>query len=75
MNVHHGIIKSLELKDSRLSRRAQEHVRKALLEQKLQDIPNWTRFLQDSMGSLDERTWTIANRLDQLIPVPKLAES
>ncbi|KAF2833584.1 hypothetical protein CC86DRAFT_11837 [Ophiobolus disseminans] len=74
MNVHHGIIESLELKRSRLSRTAQEDLKKALLEQKVQDIDNWTTFLQDRIGDLDERTLMIAKRLDQLIPIPKLAD-
>ena len=75
MNVHHGIIKSLELKYSRLSPKAQESLRGALLEQKLQDIPDWTALLQNRLGSLDDRISKIAGRLDELIPIPKLAES
>jgi lipoate-protein ligase A len=75
MNVQHGIIKSLELEESRLPSKAQEEVRKALLEQKLQDVHHWATFLRDRLGSLDEPTSSIAKRLDQLIPVPRLAGS
>jgi len=75
MDVHHGIIKSLEVKDSRLSAKMQEGVRSALLEQKLQDIRNWSSFLEHHLGGLDDRTATIAKRLDYLLPIPKLASS
>jgi lipoate-protein ligase A len=71
MNVHHGIIKSLELKHSRLSPKTQEEMRAALTEQKLQDIPDWTAFLQDRLRHQDDRTVKIAKRLDELIPIPK----
>jgi lipoate-protein ligase A len=75
MDVQHGVIKSLELKDSRLPSKVQEEVRKAVLEQKLQDVRNWSAFLRDRLGSLDEPTSSVAKRLDQLIPIPKLAGS
>jgi lipoate-protein ligase A len=75
MNVHHGIIKSMELKYSRLSPKAQEELRAALVEQKLHDISNWTTFLQHRIKHQDDRTATIAKRLDELMPIPKLMES
>jgi lipoate-protein ligase A len=75
MSVQHGIIKSLELKDSRLSSKVQEKLRKALLEQKLQDVHNWSAFLRDRLGRLDAPISRVAKRLDQLIPIPKLAQS
>jgi len=75
MNVQHGIIKSLELKDSRLSARTQEDMRDALLELKLQHVRNWSDFLQDRLGDLDEPTTRVAKRLDQLLPIPKLMRS
>jgi lipoate-protein ligase A len=75
MNVHHGIIKSLELKHSRLSPRAQEELRKILVEQKLQDVRNWTVYLQHRLGDLDHRTATIAQRLNELMPLPQLVNA
>lgn len=75
MNVHHGIIKSLELKRARLSPKSQEGLRAALLEQKLQDIDGWATFLQTRMGSLDDRTLTIAKRLEDLLPIPRPMDS
>jgi lipoate-protein ligase A len=74
MNVHHGIIKTLDLKHSRLSPRAQDWLRKALLEQKLQDVREWSTFLQSRLGNLDDRTSIIARRLEELVPVPNLFE-
>jgi lipoate-protein ligase A len=75
MNVHHGIIKSLDFEGSQLSPKIQDEMRTALVEQKLQDIRHWATFLQDRVGSLDDRTSIVANRLDELLPIPKLAES
>jgi lipoate-protein ligase A len=75
MNVHHGIIKSLELKYSRLSPKVQEQLRAALVEQKLQDISNWTAFLQHRLTHPDDRTAAIAKRLDELVPIPKPMDS
>ena len=75
MDVHHGIIKSVELKHSRLPPKEQEELRNILLEQKLQDIRVWSDFMGDRLGGLSERTSTIAKRLDQLLPIPKLDRS
>jgi lipoate-protein ligase A len=75
MNAHHGVIKSLEFKGSRLSPKTQDEVRIALVEQKLQDIGHWATFLQHRLGSLDDRTFMVARRLDELLPIPKLSES
>jgi lipoate-protein ligase A len=74
MNVHHGIIKTLDLKHSRLSPREQDGLRKALLGQKLQDVREWSTFLQSRLGKLDDRTAIIARRLEELVPVPNLFE-
>jgi lipoate-protein ligase A len=74
MNVHHGIIKSLDFKDSRVSSKMQDKMKTALVGQKLQDVHQWTTFLQDRVGHLDDQTATIAERLDELLPVPKLAD-
>jgi lipoate-protein ligase A len=75
MNVHHGIIKSLDFKDSRISSKTQDELRTALVEQKLQDIRHWATFLRDRMGSMDDPTAMIVRRLDELLPMPKLVES
>lgn len=74
LNVHHGIIKSLELKHSRLSPRVQESLRSAVIGQKLQGVREWSTYLQSRIGKLDDRTSIIARRLEELIPVPKLVE-
>jgi lipoate-protein ligase A len=74
MNVHHGIIKTLDLKHSRLSPRTQESLRGALVGQKLQDVREWSSFLHSRLGKLDDRTSIIAGRLEELVPVPNLFE-
>lgn len=75
MNVHHGIIKSLDLKRSRLSPKAQEALRRALVERKLQDIHDWTGFLEQQFGNMDDRTSIIAKRLNELMPLPRLGSA
>lgn len=72
MNVHHGIVKSLDLKHSRLPPKAQETLRKALVEQKLQDIDDWTAFLEEHLGNTDDRSSMMGKRLNELLPIPKL---
>jgi lipoate-protein ligase A len=73
MNVHHGIVKSMHLKHSRLSPRTQDELRRALVEQKVHHVRDWSTFLQNRLGNLDAPTLIIAKRLNELIPVPKLA--
>ncbi|KAH7389630.1 hypothetical protein DE146DRAFT_172310 [Phaeosphaeria sp. MPI-PUGE-AT-0046c] len=75
MNVHHGIIKSLDLKRARLSPKMQDTLRKALVEQKLQDIRNWTAFLEVHFGNTDDRISMIGKRLNELLPVVKLGKA
>ncbi|KAF1849682.1 lipoate-protein ligase A [Cucurbitaria berberidis CBS 394.84] len=70
MDVHHGIIKSVDFKGSLLSTEAQQDLRIMLLDQKLQDIHNWTRFLQTRLKKWDERSAAVARRLDELMPIP-----
>lgn len=72
MNIHHGIIKSLDMNDSRLSAAAQTCLRSMLLNQKLQDISKWTTFLQKKLGNLDKDTLAVAKRMDEILPIPKL---
>lgn len=74
MNVHHGIIKSLSFKDSRFSMEAQEDLRNALVDQKMQDIRSWASFLQDRLKIWDHTTAAVAERLDVLIPIPELSK-
>lgn len=75
MNVQHGIIKSLDFKGAQLSTQMQEAMLAALLEQKLQDVRNWSSFLQNSLGRLDGPALSMAQRLDELLPVPRITSS
>ena len=72
MNVHHGIIKSLEFKDSRIAVETQDDLRQVLLQQKLQDIGEWEPFLQDRLKTWDEPLAQLAKRLDTVLPIPEL---
>ena len=73
MNVHHGTIKSLDFKASHLSTGTQQDLRNALVGQKLQDIRDWTQFLEDRLPTWDERSTAVARRLDELMPIPALS--
>ncbi|CAO2658530.1 Nn.00g062530.m01.CDS01 [Neocucurbitaria sp. VM-36] len=75
MNVHHGIIKSVDFKSSYMSTEAQQDLRNALVDQKLQDIHNWTQFLENRLQTWDERSASVARRLNELMPIPTLSMS
>ncbi|KAH7357608.1 hypothetical protein BKA66DRAFT_574247 [Pyrenochaeta sp. MPI-SDFR-AT-0127] len=74
MNVHHGVVKSLGFKDSRFSVDIQEDLRNVLVDQKLQDIHDWTSFLQERLRAWDQHTATVAERLNTLVPIPELSK-
>lgn len=75
MNVHHGIIKSLDFKDSRMSTAVQHDLRSILVQEKLQDIADWESFLQDRLQSWDDQTVQFAQRLEAIMPIPELTRS
>lgn len=75
MNVHHGIIKSLEFTNDRISKDVQEDLHNVLADQKLQDIGAWASFLQGRLKSWDSQVAALATRLDEIIPIPKLPQS
>lgn len=72
MNVHHGIIKSLEFNNDSIPRKTLEELRDVLLGQKLQDIGRWEPFLQRRLRRWDKPVAKMAKRLDEVLPVPKL---
>ncbi|KAF2027790.1 hypothetical protein EK21DRAFT_91160 [Setomelanomma holmii] len=72
MNVHHGIIKSLEFENSDLTLNMRKEIRHASVGQKLQDIRSWTAFLQKHLSSSSGTARAIANRLEKLLPIPEL---
>ncbi|RMZ66227.1 lipoyltransferase [Pyrenophora seminiperda CCB06] len=69
MKVHHGVIKSLEFKNPDLPDRSRIALRTALVGLKIQDIRNWTKFLQQRIQSWDQGLGTVASRLDELLPM------
>ncbi|EOA92279.1 uncharacterized protein SETTUDRAFT_84775 [Exserohilum turcica Et28A] len=71
IKVHHGAIKSLNFEHSELSDETQSALRSALVGLQLQEIRNWTAFLQNRIHAWDEQMAAIGNRLDDLLPVPE----
>jgi len=72
MNVHHGVIKSLDFLNDLIARKTQEELRHVLVEKKLQDIGEWAPYLQHRLRRWDEPVAKIAKRLEEILPVPKL---
>lgn len=72
MNVHHGVIKALDGDGGRDSTQMLEKFRYALMDQKLQDIGNWNAFLRSRIKPWDEKASVLANRLEELLPIPKM---
>ncbi|KAF2441784.1 hypothetical protein P171DRAFT_488223 [Karstenula rhodostoma CBS 690.94] len=74
INVHHGIIKTLETKGDSLPDDMLEELQTALVGQKLQDVGNWTQFLQSRIEPWHADYGVIADRLEILLPVPHLGK-
>lgn len=72
MNVHHGVIQSLDFMDDRIAKETQEELRHVLVEEKLQKIGRWAPYLQLRLRRWDESVARIAERLEAILPVPKL---
>ncbi|RAQ99378.1 lipoate-protein ligase a [Stemphylium lycopersici] len=71
IKVHHGVIKSLDFENSALSDKSRSTLRTMLVGLKIQEVRNWTDFLQKRLRSWDEELATVAKRLDELLPVPE----
>lgn len=70
MNVHYGIIKSFDV-EARLVDDTHEDLRMALVGTKLQDVPDWTMLLQANVEPFNDRCAAVANRLEELLPIPE----
>ncbi|KAL7776687.1 hypothetical protein CFE70_007105 [Pyrenophora teres f. teres 0-1] len=75
MKVHHGVIKSLEFENSEIPDMSRMALRTALVGLKIQDIRNWTSFLQKRVPSWDQGLSKVAGRLDELLPIPEIPGS
>ncbi|EDU47075.1 LplA Lipoate-protein ligase A [Pyrenophora tritici-repentis] len=75
VKVHHGVIKSLEFENSEIADMSRMALRTALVGLKIQDIKNWTRFLQKRVRSWDHGLAKVAGRLDELLPIPEISGS
>ncbi len=72
LNVQHGIIKDMKFGATEIADEVQEDLRTVLVGQKLQDIREWTLFLRRHLAVWDQQSTAIAQRLDQVLPVPYL---
>ncbi|KAG9186333.1 lipoate---protein ligase [Alternaria panax] len=68
MEVHHGVIKTLEFDNSRLSDHNRTALRAALVGIKLQDVWNSDMILQISNRTQTTQLVTVARRLQELLP-------
>ncbi|KAF2732426.1 hypothetical protein EJ04DRAFT_336815 [Polyplosphaeria fusca] len=74
MSVHHGVIKSFDLEHSSSLDNAIDEIRSALMGQKLQDIGDWGSFLESNMRNWNEEAAFIAERLEELLPIPTIGK-
>jgi lipoate-protein ligase A len=72
MEVHHGVIKSLEFEGSDLPDNARTALRTALVGMKLQHVWNSNMFRQISDQTQNDQLAIAARRLKALLPVPSL---
>lgn len=72
MNVRHGAVNALTFKDDRIPKELQKVIRSALLNRKLQDVGDWMSFLESELDSWDEPTVLFFQRLNEIMPIPKL---
>ncbi|KAF3052443.1 Biotin/lipoate A/B protein ligase [Didymella keratinophila] len=70
MNVHHGIIKSFDVETHAIDD-THEDLRVALVGTKLQDVTDWSMLLQANVEPFNDRCVAVAQRLEELLPVPE----
>lgn len=74
MNVHHGIIKSLDFdSNSKIPEVLRQDLHRVLVEQRLRDIRAWRLFLQKRLRTWNDQSIQFADRLDELLPIPQLS--
>ena len=72
IRVQHGAIKSLDFENPKFSDETRSALRDVLVGLELQDIGNWPEFLQNRIHPWDDQMATIAGRLDELLPIPRV---
>jgi lipoate-protein ligase A len=65
MNIHHGVIKSVDYSDHVYGADYEAKVRSLLVGRKLQDIGDWHEFLRGHEG-----TDALAENLSRWLPIP-----
>lgn len=70
INVHHGIIKSFDVEAHAIDE-TYEDLRAALVGTKLQDVTDWSMLLQANVEPFNDQCAAIAQRLEELLPVPE----
>ena len=74
INVHHGVVQTLESRGDRVSTDVVEELRAALVGQKLQDVGDWNQFLHSRIDPWHIDYEVIADRLEILLPVPQFQQ-
>jgi hypothetical protein len=91
MNVHHGVIRAFDIisskcadveltpeasaKKQKMTAAKLEKVGSVLVGRKLQDIHSWRDLLTEHIKQMDFEITTVADLLDNLIPVPRFPKS
>ncbi len=70
VNVHHGVIKSVNVEAEFLDETHQD-ICSALVGSKLQDVRDWAMLLQAYVEPFNKRCVAVAKRLEELLPVPE----
>jgi lipoate-protein ligase A len=70
MKVQHGSIKSFDVETHAIDD-THEDLRVALVGTKLQDVTDWSMLLQANVEPFNDRCAAVAQRLEELLPVPE----
>lgn len=70
INIHHGVIKSFNVEGDVIDD-IHKDLQVALVGTKLQDVNDWMVFLQANVEPFDDRCAAVAQRLEELLPVPE----
>ncbi|KAJ4294566.1 hypothetical protein N0V90_008257 [Kalmusia sp. IMI 367209] len=71
INVHRGIIQTIEAKEAHVLGPVLEELQVALVGQNLQDIGDWSQFLQSRIEPWHNDYAILADRLENFLPLPQ----